>query len=90
MCQGNVFFSTMQVGFGVQAAETMEKDYKPLSLQHTAQCEEIRHQKWWTGEEIHAEAQEQWCSLCKDQLGMLFLYWVTALTVSLACIHKPH
>lgn len=44
MCQGKVFFSTMQVGVEVQAAEAMEKECKPLSLQHAAQCEEIRQQ----------------------------------------------
>lgn len=89
MHQGNVFFSTMQVGVGVRAAEAMEKDCKPLSLELTAQCEEIRQQNWWTGEEIHAGGREQWCSLCKGQLGKYFLYLVTALIVSMACVHKP-
>lgn len=36
----------MQGGVGVQAADAMEKDWKPLSLQHTAQHEEIGQQKW--------------------------------------------
>lgn len=37
---------------------------------------------------MDAGPREQWCSLCKEQLGKYFLYLVVALTVSMACIPK--
>lgn len=67
------------------------REYKSRSRRETPAVnhwvQEIREQTWSTGKGTQARACEWRWSLCRDQLGKIFVF--IALSVSMTCIHKP-